>query len=796
MDLPAHLRERIDPNATAPRSGRYVMCWLRTAVRADDNPAIDVALSVAAQLGLPCFVYHAVDERYPYASDRLHTFALEGASDLQRDLQRRGVGAVFHVARPGHRGAHLQTLATGAAVVVADFMPVSSLSRWDAQIEKVAPLWRVDASCIAPMWLLPTAHTRAFSFRQQASPLWRERVRQKWHDVQTQGPPFVPELPFVPVDLQQANIAELVASCAIDHGIGPVHQTKGGSTAADARWRSFVANRMQGYHRDRNDPLIDGAVSAMSAYLHFGHISPFRMAREAANIGGDGSAKYLDELLTWRELAWNFCRHHPEHENTDALPAWAVSSLAEHEDDERPFLPSWEQLARGHTGDELWDACQRSLLIHGQLHNNLRMTWGKALLSWTKDAHTALRWLYDLNNRYALDGRDPASAGGILWCLGAFDRPFTPAQPILGVVRPRPLDNHSARLDLAAYTRQVSKPARGKPLSVAIVGAGVAGAACARALVDAGHHVTMFDKGTRPGGRSSTRIIEDQHAFDHGAQYFTVRDDRFRRWVDSWRHEQLVAPWKPRTNQRSADEFPEGAAGGDEFTPSGGPSEEMLVAMPGMSALLQRMLVDVDVRYNRRITAIERQPSGKLLVGDDVTAIFDAVVVATPSPQAAELLAAVEPTLATTINRAVMMPTWAAMFVFDQAPMVDFDVCVQRDQPVRWLARESSKPGRRPGARWVAHASAAFSATHIDRPAEQVLSLLHAEAEKQLGRCKPIFATAHLWRYAFVEQPLAVDSVVSEDGRVVVCGDWCLSPRIESAFLSGTAAAGRLLSWR
>jgi photolyase PhrII len=776
MNLPEHLRERLDPAAPPTRNGKFVICWLRISVRADENPAIDIALSVAKQLQLPCFVYHAVDERYPYASDRLHTFALEGARDLQRDLQARGIGAVFHVARPGHRGAQLKMLASDAAVVVADFMPVSPLLEWDAQLSGVAPLWRVDASCIAPLWLIPTAHTRAFSFRQQASPLWRDRVSKPWHDVEPTTAPFVPAVSFAPVDLQTTNLAALVASCAIDHGIGPVHHTAGGATAGYARWQHFLEHRMGGYHRDRNDPLIDG-VSAMSAYLHFGHVSPFRLAREATVVGGDGAAKYLDELLTWRELAWNFCHHHPHHHSMDVLPSWAVASLAEHESDQRPSLPSWEQLARGHSGDDLWDACQRSLLIHGQLHNNLRMTWGKALLSWTRDASTALRWLFDLNNRYAIDGRDPGSSGGILWCLGAFDRPFTPAQPILGVVRPRPLANHSARIDVDAYHRRVSLPTRGQALSVAIVGAGVAGTACARALIDAGHEVTLFDKGRAPGGRASTRVTDEHHAFDHGAQYFTVRDDRFRRFVDSWRHEQMVAPWTPRMNRPTDD--------------------DMLVAVPGMSALLQRMLTGIDVHFGRRVTVIQPQGSQwRLQVNDVEVSGFDAVVVATPAPQAAMLLVDIEPSLATHIQSALMMPTWAAMFVFDQPPHVGFDVIVHKDEPVRWLARESSKPGRHPGPRWVAHAGATFSAAHVDSSAEQVLPLLQEEVCRQLGGAKPLFAAAHLWRYAFVQRALDVDCVASADGRLLACGDWCLGTHVEAAFLSGTAAAGRLLSLR
>jgi hypothetical protein len=229
----------------------------------------------------------------------------------------------------------------------------------------------------------------------------------------------------------------MVAECAIDHGVAPVPTTRGGSRAGYARWTAFIhRGGLSQYADRRNDALFDG-VSRMSAYLHYGMVSPFRLAREAHARRGDGPAKYLDELLIWREVAYAFCYWHPSPTTVDAIPPWARDTLAEHEGDPRT-IQSWESLARARTGDALWDAAQQSLLIHGALHNNVRMTWGKAIPAWTRSAHDALSMLEALNHRYALDGRDPASYGGLLWCLGQFDRPFSPPMPVLGTVRPRP----------------------------------------------------------------------------------------------------------------------------------------------------------------------------------------------------------------------------------------------------------------------------------------------------------------------------------------------------------------------
>jgi photolyase PhrII len=786
MVLPPHLAERVEPNAPSPRAGRSVIWWARIAARATENPALDVALTMAKVLGVPCFVYHALSERYRYASDRIHTFALEGARDLQRDLKARGIGAVFHLQRSSDRRPHLLELAKDAALVVSDFMPVQPFLTWDAAVAKVAPLWRVDASCLAPVWSFPRPHDRAFSFRKLAAPLWKARLTTPWRDVEPSHPAFVPE--FDSLDLSTVDLPTLVASCDIDHSIGPVHHTRGGD-AGLSRWTRYLETTLHRYEADRNDPLRQ-ANSRISAYLHFGHLSPFRVARDCAAHRTDSSEKFLDELLTWRELAWHFCWHHPNHESVEVLPAWARQTLQHHERDGREFLPSFDQLATGQTGHSLWDAAQRSLLTHGELHNNVRMTWGKALIPWTRNAKEALALLVDLNHRYALDGRDPASYGGILWCLGGLDRPFTPETKFFGTVRARDLDEQARRFDVAEYERRMHEPSRGQPLAVAIIGAGVSGAACARALRDSGHTVTVFDKGRGPGGRVATRR-EGELSFDHGAQFFNVSDERFARCVRSWWHERIVAEWTPKLAELGSPkprvEFEAGVDGKPPIR---------LVAKPGMSALLERMLEGIDVRSGTRVDAVVRRCERFGLTGEQGAPMgeYDAVVVAVPSPQAAILIDPLDFALASRIREATMRPTWAVMLAFSSPLSIDFDAARVNVGPLEWLARESSKPDRRAGERWVLHATADFSHAHVDATASEVLPELIEAFFVTTGapRAEPVFARAHRWRYASVTKPLGEDCLVHSSGRLIACGDWCLGARIEAAFLSGSAAAGRL----
>ncbi len=780
------LRERVSlPRGGEPGpAGEFVLEWMRVAARGHENPALDAALVLGSDLDLPVFVYHALDERYPFASDRHHTFILEGARDVSEELAARGVGYAFHLARPGHRGPHLTTLAARAAALVTEDAPVGFLSRWTRAVAERSglPVLAVDASCVVPMPRVPQAFERAFAFRRATEALRTARVERSWSEAPCHRPVFVPELPFEPVDLAAADLAELVARCEIDHGVAPVPHTRGGSRAGYARWQAFREQGLREYHRRRNDPLRAG-TSRLSPYLHYGHVSPLRIAREAAAHGSDGARKFLDELLVWRELAWYFCRHR-HHDTIEALPEWARRTLAEHETDPRPALLSWETLARGRTGDRLWDAAQRSLLVHGELHNNVRMTWGKALPGWTRNAREALGVMEDLNHRYALDGRDPASYGGLLWCLGQFDRPFAPVRPVLGAVRTRDTASHARRLDVARYADRTGRAALPKPPRVAVVGAGLAGLVCARTLADHGVPVCVFDKGRGPGGRATTRRNE-RGRYDHGAQYFTARETHFVRYVRSWVHDGLVAPWRGRIATLRA---------GEALEPQG--DAERFVAVPRMSALARHLAADLRVACGVRVAAVLPDGAGWRLVAEDGHAlgVFGAVAVATPPAQAVPLLAAA-PELAARAGQVRMAPCLAALVEFASPVGAAFDAAFVESSPLAWIAREASKPGREPGERWVLHASPQWSWQHLEELPERFAAALIDALGRALDAPLPDVSnrTGHRWRYARATEPLPESFLYAVAIRLGACGDWCGGERIESAWRSGVALAGRML---
>ncbi|MEM6453738.1 MAG: FAD-dependent oxidoreductase [Acidobacteriota bacterium] len=816
--LPAQLADRPrlvaapghDP-AARPRAGRFVLYWMRSALRATENAALDVALELGRALERPVFVYQGLDERYPYASDRHHTFILESARDVARDLAARGIGYAFHLARPDDRGPHLRTLAQRAAAVVTDDLPVPFLDAWAQRLAAAidAPTIAVDAACVLPLGAVGRAYATAAAFRRATDDDRRARLAEPWRDASpTRGGAFVPELPFAPIDLAGADLPSLVAQCAVDHDVAPVPHTRGGASAAEARWHAFRdEGGLKRYRRDRNDALKDG-VSWLSPYLHHGCIAATRVAREAqAAARADSSMrtgveKYLDELLTWRELAHAFCRFGGvDVEALGALPDWAQRTLAAHAGDPRPALRTWEQLARGRAGDALWDAAQADLRIHGRLHNNVRMTWGKAIPQWTPDPATALATLIDLNHRYALDGRDPNSYGGLLWCLGLFDRGFAPPRPVLGLVRPRSADAHARRLRVERYAERTTRPALRRPPRVAVVGGGIAGLACARVLADHGLAVTVFDKGRGPGGRASTRRVDGVGTFDHGAQYFTARDPHFARRVASWQQIGAVAPWTGTIVHLDAD-----GRAHERAAPRIGDATAATrwVGTPGMNAVLAHLGAELDVRHGHRVDAlIDDGRRWRLTVDapDDAPAqpaSFDVVALAVPAAQAAALVPRL-PELRAQLDAVEMAPCIAALVAYDAPLDAAFDGAFVHDGPLGWVARNASKPGRAAGGpadTWVLHASVDWSTRHLERePEASAAPMLRAFAQLLGGARlpKPVHRAVHRWRYARTLVPIGEPCLYEPTARLGVCGDFCLGAKVEAAWRSGIALAGRIL---
>jgi predicted NAD/FAD-dependent oxidoreductase len=329
-----------------------------------------------------------------------------------------------------------------------------------------------------------------------------------------------------------------------------------------------------------------------------------------------------------------------------------------------------------------------------------------------------------------------------------------------------------------------------KPLKVAIVGAGLSGLVCARILSDHGHRVRALDKARGPGGRMSTRRAGDWQ-FDHGAQYFTVRDPRFSGSVDGWLQDGIVAPWNGRI----------AVLDHGSVTVKEGDSTERFVAVPEMNAICRHLAMDVDVVYGTRIDRLERRANQWRLASSEGIGIgfFDAVVVSAPAPQTAALLESVAPVLSRRAAAVKMAPCWAVMVAFGRPLDLAFDGAFVHGSPLSWVARNASKPGRPDGETWVLHGSPEWSQQHLELEAKAAAErLFDAFRDAVVGLLEelPVHLVAHRWRFALPITVVPDECLFDPDLSLAACGDWCGGPRVEGAFLSGRAAARRILSLR
>ncbi len=782
--LPPHLAVRCDVLRSAPPyAGGYVLWWAHHALRDHDNACLDAALWLGQRLGLPVLAYAGLHGAHPYASDRHHAFILQALADWQSALEARGVHTRVSLPVGGARSP-LPALAADAAAVVVEQFPVPPMVAWTRRLAHQArgPVWAMDARCIVPAPAVAGRHTRAYRFRDAIAAAFDAALASPWPACEDEPRPHA--LPALPgagwVRPADTDLAALLAAMPIDHAVGPVADTPGGMAAGYARWHAFRDQGLARYHRDRNDPVLapPQGVSRLSPYLHYGCVSALAIAREAHALGGPGARKFLDELVVWRELAHHFCRHAKSLRTLDVLPDWARETLLAHADDAREREPGWEALARARSGDALWDLAQRSLLVHGELHNNMRMTWGKAIVQWTDGPAQALDWLLDLNHRYALDGCDPNSWGGLLWCLGQFDRPFPPERPVLGTVRPRDTATHRRRLTPERWAPRIDRP-NGAPLRIAVIGAGAAGAMAARTLADHGHAVCVLDKGRGPGGRTATRR-EGALRFDHGAQYLTFDDPRLARLVTAWREAGLLEPW-----------------------PAAGSDGRRVVPVPAMKALVSHLLADIDdCRFATEIVTLERRDRQWVLHTADgaLAPAFDVVLVTAPAPQAATLLEGASPELSLAAAGAQVAPCWTLM-IADPTLALAAGGDTHRGasgESIAWAARDAGKPGRdAAGGTWVVQASVDWSMRWLELDRDAAGEKLWAEAAPLFGVAAdappPGFLRAHRWRYARVIRALDREALWDDARAVGAGGDWCLGPRVECALLSGAALAGRVL---
>ncbi|MFP2930995.1 deoxyribodipyrimidine photo-lyase [Pyxidicoccus sp. 3LG] len=457
-------RLQVVKDAPLPTGRReFVLYWCMVNHRLEENHALDTAIALGNHLGLPVVIYQALRPDYPYASDRFHAWALEGIIDLTSACASKGLPYWLELPRnPREHRPRLAELGRRAAAVVSDFFPTYIIPghlRGAAKALDV-PLFAVDASCVVPMQRIATLQAGAYTLRPKLQKLWPEYLGRTLptRAVKAAAAGRKLEPGFDTPDAREARDA--LDTFAIDHAVAPISE-RGGRKAGVKALNAFLEAKLEGYDTERSDPGR-AHQSGLSPFFHWGNLFAGEAARAVIRERGtDDPAvrSFLEELLVRRELAFNYCFHTPgpRQLTLEALPGWARETLATHQKDPREHLYTLEELETACTGDGLWNAAQRELLARGRIHNYLRMLWGKKLLEWSTTPEEGLRRIALLNDKYSVDGRDPASVANFMWVLGLHDRPFQ-ERKVLGKVRPMSSPRTAEKYDLAPYMARWGRP--------------------------------------------------------------------------------------------------------------------------------------------------------------------------------------------------------------------------------------------------------------------------------------------------------------------------------------------------
>jgi deoxyribodipyrimidine photo-lyase len=467
-------------NATPVNAERgFVLYWMTSARRVRWNFGLQRAAELARGLRKPLVVLEALRCEYPWASDRLHRFVLEGMADNARAVGRRArYYAYVEPARGAGRGL-VRALSTAACAIVADDYPAFFMPRMLAAAarQSAVRLEAVDSNGLVPI----AAHGREFPTARGYRAFMQRELRDHLAHLPMEdplrglpAPDGDPVPPAVRTRWPEAGAALLAADAAalealpIDHGVPPAPAT-GGSRAGARALDAFVSQRLAGYAEGHHHPDAD-ATSRLSPYLHFGHLGAHEvfaavMTRERWTTrklgrGASGAREgwwgvspsagaFLDQLVVWRELAFNGCAW-THARGWDAVPAWARATLDAHLGDPRAHLYAGRDLEAAATHDPIWNAAERQLVEDGWCHGYMRMLWGKKILEWSAHPADALARMEHLMNRYSLDGRDPVSYASFGWVLGRYDRPWF-ERPIFGTVRYMTSESAARKLRLTQW---------------------------------------------------------------------------------------------------------------------------------------------------------------------------------------------------------------------------------------------------------------------------------------------------------------------------------------------------------
>ncbi|MBK8397086.1 MAG: deoxyribodipyrimidine photolyase [Leptospiraceae bacterium] len=493
MNFSSYNQKRVRDTNQKPvlETKKYVLYWIQAYRRFESNHALDYAIFIAKQLNKELVVYEGLRMDYRWNSKRFHKFILEGMCDNRHTSEKIGINYWAYVETPDNPAKGLlRKISEKACIVVTDDFPSFIIPE---QIKNLSDkidckLVAVDSNGIIPISLYGEHASAARVLRPRIHKLFpeayihraNEKISKK--DLVSVEKPSKP--PFKEFKATKEEIDKTLSKISFLNQIEPVGDMIGGTKEALRKLEFFLKNNLNLYGDNRSNPHSPKLTpaSAMSPYLHFGHISVETIVSRCLNFNqnevwapdkinmdskGDKDVffgknpslnSYFDELLTWRDIGYLLFWPKKEfHKDLRILPEWIQKILQKHSADKRDYLYTRKEFQAAKTHDPLWNAAQKELVITGRMHNYMRMLWGKKVIEWSRTYKEAFDTLEEFNNLYAYDGRNPNSYTGILWCFGLFDRPWFPERNVHGNLRYMSSDSTKKKFKMSEYLEYIAK---------------------------------------------------------------------------------------------------------------------------------------------------------------------------------------------------------------------------------------------------------------------------------------------------------------------------------------------------
>jgi deoxyribodipyrimidine photo-lyase len=440
-------------NDKQTQNGSYVLYWMQATQRAQNNQALEFAISKANQLEQPLLVFFGLTADFPEANARHYQFMLEGLQEVKQDLAQRNIQLLIRQQSPP-KG--VQELAPEASLVITDRGYLKIEQEWRQQVAtKVeAPLLQIESNIVVPVEEASTKEEyAAYTLRKKIN-----KVRDKYLNPIPSNQLHHSSLNLNFNGLQLEKISAVVNQLDVDQSVPPSSKFKGGTTAANNQLQDFLENKLDKYSELSNDPTTD-YLSNLSPYLHFGQISPSYIVQEAQNFADSpGLEDFLEQIIVRRELSINFVYYNQNYDQqlVDILPEWAAETLKDHQSDSRDYNYELSVFEAAGTHDPYWNAAQLEMIATGKMHGYMRMYWGKKILEWTAQPQTAFEIALYLNNKYNLDGRDPNAFAGVAWCFGKHDRAWQ-ERDIFGKTRYMNANGLKRKFAADEYVQQIAE---------------------------------------------------------------------------------------------------------------------------------------------------------------------------------------------------------------------------------------------------------------------------------------------------------------------------------------------------